>query len=90
MSQVRFKAALRFKERDKTTCEGRPVEVVAGWDRPLQGFYLNMKFRSFFEGKKLFCTWHGERWRVTGASRLGDVWLTFAGRRTMATEYGNK
>ena len=37
---------------------------------------LNIKFRSFFEGKKLFCTWRGERWRVTGASRLGDVWLT--------------
>lgn len=24
---------------------------------------------------KLFCTWQGKRWRVTGASRLGDVWL---------------
>jgi len=25
---------------------------------------------------KLFCTYQGTRWRVTGASRLGDVWLT--------------
>lgn len=25
---------------------------------------------------KLFCTWEGKRWRVIGASRLGDVWLT--------------
>lgn len=24
----------------------------------------------------LFCTYRGERWRVLGASRLGDVWLT--------------
>lgn len=26
--------------------------------------------------QKLFCTFRGERYRVTGASRLGDVWLT--------------
>ena len=25
---------------------------------------------------KLFCTHRGTRYRVTGASRLGDVWLT--------------
>lgn len=25
---------------------------------------------------KLFCTFHNRRYRVTGASRLGDVWLT--------------
>lgn len=25
---------------------------------------------------KLFCTWKGKRYRVTGCSRLGDVWLT--------------
>lgn len=24
---------------------------------------------------KLFCTYEGKRYRVTGASRLGDVWL---------------
>jgi len=24
---------------------------------------------------KLFCTFDGKRWRVTGASRLGDIWL---------------
>ena len=24
---------------------------------------------------KLFATWKGQRYRVTGASRLGDVWL---------------
>lgn len=25
---------------------------------------------------KLFCTWKGQRYRATGCSRLGDVWLT--------------
>src|SRR5690606_35641309 len=25
---------------------------------------------------KLFCTFEGRRWRVVGASRMGDVWLT--------------
>lgn len=25
--------------------------------------------------RKLFATWHGRRYRVTGCSRLGDVWL---------------
>jgi hypothetical protein len=25
---------------------------------------------------KLFCTYGGKRYRVTGASRLGDVWLS--------------
>ena len=25
---------------------------------------------------KLFCFYNGERYRVTGASRMGDIWLT--------------
>lgn len=32
------------------------------------------KWKQPFEGK-LFCTWQGKRMRVTGCSRLGDVWL---------------
>ncbi len=36
---------------------------------------LQMAFAPFIEGKRLFCTCGGERWRVTGASRLGDVRL---------------
>ena len=31
--------------------------------------------RPFFV-QKLFCTFRGERHRVTGASRMGDIWLT--------------
>jgi hypothetical protein len=29
----------------------------------------------FMKEHKLFCTYEGERYRVTGASRMGDVWL---------------
>lgn len=33
-------------------------------------------FAPFIKNRKLFCTYRNERFRVTGASRLGDVWLT--------------
>ena len=33
-------------------------------------------FDKFYKGKKLFCNYKGEKYRVIGASRLGDVWLT--------------
>jgi hypothetical protein len=40
---------------------------------------LNAVFQSYFrpwmKQFKLFCTYQGERYRVTGASRMGDVWL---------------
>lgn len=32
MSQVKF----------KTTIQGKPCEVMAGWDNPLQGFFLTI------------------------------------------------
>jgi hypothetical protein len=34
-----------------------------------------MRFARFMMAHPLFCTFEGKRWRVTGASRLGDVWL---------------
>ena len=34
------------------------------------------KCDGWIEKHALFCTYNGERWRVLGASRLGDVWLT--------------
>ena len=37
---------------------------------------MKAEFREWIEPYKLFCTWKDKRWRVTGASRLGDVWLT--------------
>ena len=33
-------------------------------------------FKEFMKGHLLFCTWEGKRYRVNGASRLGDIWLT--------------
>jgi len=40
----------------------------------LPAFQL-LAFRQFMAEHKLFCTYEGVRYRVTGASRLGDVWL---------------
>jgi hypothetical protein len=36
---------------------------------------MKMRFDPFFGDRKLFCDFEGRRYRVTGASRLGDVWL---------------
>lgn len=35
-----------------------------------------LAFRPWMEQHRLFCTYNGLRYRVTGASRLGDVWLS--------------
>ena len=35
-----------------------------------------MKFYEFMKDHKLFCMYEGEQYRVTGASRMGDVYLT--------------
>lgn len=37
---------------------------------------LQAKFKEHIEPLSLFCEFEGKRWRVTGASRLGDIWLT--------------
>jgi hypothetical protein len=36
---------------------------------------MMLQFQQFMWEHKLFCTYDGKRYRVTGASRLGDVWL---------------
>ena len=36
---------------------------------------MQLAFRPFTKNHKLFCTHQGQRYRCTGASRLGDVWL---------------
>jgi len=38
--------------------------------------WKKMFYEKWMAQFKLFCTFEGERYRVTGASRLGDVWLT--------------
>lgn len=37
---------------------------------------LKFDFEEFMRPYKLFADWKGKRYRVTGASRMGDVWLT--------------
>jgi len=34
------------------------------------------KWKQYYGKYKLFCTYDSKRYRCTGASRLGDVWLT--------------
>lgn len=36
---------------------------------------LRYDFDKFMKDYKLFCTYKNKKYRVTGASRLGDVWL---------------
>lgn len=33
-------------------------------------------YSPFMKQFKLFCTHNGQRYRCTGASRMGDIWLT--------------
>lgn len=40
------------------------------------GFVMDyLAYAPFMKNHKLFCTWRGERYRVTGCSRMGDIWL---------------
>lgn len=53
-------------------------EVYARWVFNHFRLSANLKytFAPFMKEHKLFCTYEGEKYRVTGASCLGDVWLT--------------
>jgi hypothetical protein len=37
---------------------------------------LKMQFAKYIEPYKLFCRYRGKAYRVTGGSRLGDIWIT--------------
>jgi hypothetical protein len=37
---------------------------------------MQSDFRKYIEPFKLYCTYNNVRFRCTGASRMGDVWLT--------------
>lgn len=37
---------------------------------------MQAAYAEWIKPHRLFCTYAGERYRVTGASRMGDVWLT--------------
>lgn len=38
----------------RTTQQDRPIQVLAGWDRPLQGFFLTIEYRDSNEDEFLF------------------------------------
>lgn len=54
-----------------------PNEKYARW--VLNHFRLpavrQLAFHDFMKERKLFCDFEGKRYRVTGASRFGDIWL---------------
>lgn len=37
--------------------------------------WVKMAHRPYMKDRRLFVTYEGKRYRVTGASRLGDIWL---------------
>lgn len=44
-------------------------------------------FAEFIHPYKLFATWKEKRYRVTGASRMGDVWLSADFKREVGYEH---
>jgi len=48
---------------------------------------MHATFNQFIADRKLFCTYEGKRFRVTGASRLGDVWLAENFERDMGYDH---
>lgn len=47
---------------------------------------MRWDFDPFMEEHKLFCEYKGVKYRVVGASRLGDVWLTLKFESTQYQE----
>lgn len=74
-----FKHVDDFIDYGSMKGEGNPKnEKYARW--VLNHFRLSAicknDFDEFMKDHKLFCQFRGKQYRVTGASRLGDVWLT--------------
>lgn len=44
-------------------------------------------FEPFMRAHQLFCSWGESRYRVTGASRMGDIWLSSDHRRGEGYEH---
>ena len=53
------------------------TDVYASWFLMTKRFpaMLQLKFSPIITKYKLFCIYKGKHYRVTGASRLGDIWL---------------
>lgn len=57
---------------------GTDEEKYASWFFNLKRMPSVVKFAyaTWMDKYKLFCEYEGRRYRVTGCSRMGDVWLT--------------
>lgn len=55
----------------------RRTDAYAAWvlDHFRRPALQRLRFDAFMKVHKLFCTFNEKRFRVTGASRMGDVWL---------------
>lgn len=64
-------------EVEPTTGRDNPGEVYARWwlEYARHKATKQMLYSQIMENFRLFCTFEGKRWRVTGASRMGDIWL---------------
>jgi len=49
--------------------------------------HMQHSFRPWTKQFKLFCTYENKRYRVTGASRLGDIWLAEDHERTVGYDH---
>lgn len=58
-------------------CLPSKPEAYAKWFLMLKRLpaWMQSTFHPQIEKYRLYCTYRGETYRVTGASRLGDIWL---------------
>lgn len=58
--------------------DSRKSDAYASWFLNMKRLpaTLQFKFEDQIKQYKLFCDFEGWRYRVTGCSRMGDVWLT--------------
>jgi hypothetical protein len=63
---------------DCISTEDSEAVMYAKWylNNMLTPAIFQRPFKQVMKDIKLFCTYQGTRWRVTGGSRLGDVWLS--------------
>lgn len=62
---------------DRVTMNPGPGEAYARWwlEQARYPAWKQAIYKPIMEQHKLFCTWNGQQWRVTGASSMGDIWL---------------
>lgn len=66
-----------FIDRNRNQWRPDRQERYAAWVLSLFRMCATLQsaWREFYSSNRLFCTHEGKRYRVTGASRMGDIWL---------------